>query len=408
MNGLQRIAYRSYQKILWLVSHFLPFREPQLIKGPGSIFKLPELLAKQGMTRVLIVTDQGLMRLHLLDSLFSSLQKHQIVYEVFDEVVPNPTIDNIEQALLRFYSMNAQAIIAFGGGSPMDVAKAVGARVARPQKRIPDLKGILKVRKAIPPLFAVPTTAGTGSEATVAAVVTNAQTHEKYAINDPVLIPQYAILDPELTIQLPPFVTATTGLDALTHAIEAFIGKGNTPHTKAMALSSIRRIHQFLLRAYQNGSDREAREQMQLAAYEAGVAFTRAYVGNVHAIAHTFGGFYQIPHGLANAVLLPLVLTDYGHAIDAKMAEIAKELQLGNPSDSIEEQAKKVLELIRDWNQQMKIPHQFDVKVTESNLKTMVKRAAQEANPLYPVPVIYSHQDFERIIRQVAIILPLF
>jgi alcohol dehydrogenase class IV len=190
MNGLQHIAYRTYQKVLWLVSHFLPFREPQLLKGPGSIVKLPELLASKKMNRVLIVTDKGLMRLHLLDSLFSAFQQHQIIYEVFDEVVPNPTIENIEQALLRFHAIKADAIVAFGGGSPMDVAKAVGARVARPSKQIPDLKGILKVGKPIPPLFAVPTTAGTGSEATVAAVVTNAATHEKYAINDPVLIPQ--------------------------------------------------------------------------------------------------------------------------------------------------------------------------------------------------------------------------
>ena len=407
MNGLKHIAYRTYQKVIWLDSHFLPFHEPQLIKGPGSIVKLPELLASKKMNRVLIVTDQGLMRLHLLDSLFSTLQQHQITYEVFDEVVPNPTIENIEQALLRFHAIKADAIVAFGGGSPMDVAKAVGARVARPSKQIPDLKGILKVGKPIPPLFAVPTTAGTGSEATVAAVVTNATTHEKYAINDPVLIPQYAVLDPELTIQLPPFITATTGLDALTHAIEAYIGKGNTPHTKKMALSSIRRIHQYLLRAYQNGNDIEAREQMQLAAYEAGVAFTRAYVGNVHAIAHTFGGFFQIAHGLANAVLLPLVLSDYGHSIDDKMAQIADELQLGSSSESIEGKAKLVLNLIRDWNQQMNIPSQFEVTVTETNLKKMVERAAQEANPLYPVPVIYSHQDFERIIRQVVRFEPL-
>lgn len=402
MNPFIVLFYRFYQKGLWVMAHFLPYHEPELIRGPGSIQSLAAQLQQDQIERILVVTDKGLMNLHLLDSFLQAVKVAKIEAVIFDKTVPNPTIDNIEEALLLFHEARAQAIVAFGGGSPMDVAKAVGARVARPNKTIPEMRGILKVGKRIPPLYAIPTTAGTGSETTLAAVVTNSKTHEKYAINDPVLIPSYAVLDPELTVNLPPFITATTGLDALTHAVEAYLGKGNTRHTKQMAVSAIKRIHRSLITAYQNGSDLEARADMQLAAYEAGVAFTRAYVGNVHAIAHTFGGFYQVPHGLANAVLLPQVLEYYGIRIYKKLAQLSDELQLTAVDACREEKALAFLQLIKKWNKMMDIPKKFEVKIQAQDLPIMVERANKEANPLYPVPVIFRKLDFERLMCQVA------
>lgn len=254
---------------------------------------------------VLIVTDKGIVSLGLLNGLLQDLADTGIRYVVYDNTVPNPTIDNIEEALEAYKKEECQGIIAVGGGSSMDCAKGVGARIARFNKTIPKMKGQFKVLKKLPPLFAVPTTAGTGSETTVAAVTTDSRTHEKYAINDLSLIPHYAVLDPVLTVKLPPSITATTGIDALTHAVEAYIGQRNTTQTILQARTAVELIFENLYEAYQNGENLVAREKMQKASFLAGAAFTRAYVCNVYAIAHTLGGFYSVPHGLANSVLLP-------------------------------------------------------------------------------------------------------
>lgn len=216
----------------------------------------------------------------------------------------------------------------------MDCAKGVGARVARPHKKISSMRGELKILKPIPLLIAVPTTAGTGSETTLAAVLTDERTHEKYALNDFVLIPRYAVLDPVLTEGLPPFITATTGMDALTHAVEAYIGKSNTAQTIEDSVAAVKLIFRNLERAYTDGSDMEARENMQKASFLAGAAFTRAYVGYVHAIAHSLGGEYGIPHGLANAVILPYVLEAYGSSVYMSLAELADIVKIGQDLES--------------------------------------------------------------------------
>ena len=222
---------RAYQGIMRTAALVLDWSEPKLIKGSGAVKELPKTIKELGYNNVLVVTDKGLMGLHLLDGMFEELKNNEIAYVVYDGVQPNPTINNIEEARALYLGNGCQAIIAFGGGSSMDCAKACGARIARPDKQIPQLRGQLKVMKSIPMLFAIPTTAGTGSETTIAAVVSNPETHEKNAINDPKLRPKYAVLDPDLTIGLPPHITSTTGMDALTHAVEAYIGQSNTPDT---------------------------------------------------------------------------------------------------------------------------------------------------------------------------------
>jgi alcohol dehydrogenase class IV len=327
-DTIKRIYYRIYQNAFKLAMPLLPWRKPTLIEGQGSVKRISEVLQSLQVDNVLIVTDGMLMKLGLLDSMLAAFDNAGIKGAIYDKTVPDPTVENVEEALQMYHQMGCKAIVAFGGGSPMDCAKIVGARVARPNKPIGKMQGVLKVIKKIPTLIAVPTTAGTGSEVTLAAVISNTATLEKYPINDFCLIPHYAVHDPELTLKLPPQITAPTGMDAMTHAVEAFIGNSNTNETRANALEAVALIHRYLLLAYSQPENMEARAGMLTASYKAGVAFTRAYVGYVHAIAHTIGGFYKVPHGLANAIIMPHVLEYYGEAVHGRLATLADHLVL--------------------------------------------------------------------------------
>lgn len=396
MNVFYKAFCRTYQFVMKIAANFLPFRQPEILEG---LEKVPEQIEKLGIASVLIVTDDVLHnKLHLIDGLKEGLEAKGIKYAVYDKTVPNPTIDNIEEGVALYKENGCNALIAFGGGSPMDCAKGIGCRIARANKEIPKMKGVLKVMKKLPVIFAVPTTSGTGSEATLAAVISNSETHEKYAINDPVLIPKYAVLDPSLTLKLPKHITSTTGMDALTHAVEAYIGSSNTELTKAMAIKATKLIFENLKNAYDNGEDIKARRNMQLASYYAGVAFTRAYVGNVHAIAHTLGGFYGVPHGLANAVILPHILDFYGEKAYVKLSELANAVGIKGTTEA---KAKQFIQAVKDMNAYMNIPTTID-GIKEEDIPTMVERAFKEANPLYPVPKIMSKEDFTAMYHEIA------
>ena len=397
--SLKKCYYRIYQKVLKLGLCFMNWKEPETLQGEGAVLELPQLIKSKGIKRVLIVTDKGLMGLHLLDPLFLELQKEGIIYVVYDDVQPNPTIPNIECCKEAYINHNCQAIIAFGGGSPMDCAKAAGARVVKPKKSVRKMRGYLKVGKKLPPFFAVPTTAGTGSETTLAAVVTDPETHEKNAICDMCLRPRYAVLDPALTIGLPPHITSTTGMDALTHAVEAYIGKSNVKSTIKYAEDATIIIHQNIERAYANGKDMNARQNMLKASYYAGCAFTRAFVGYVHAIAHNLGGMYGTPHGLANAVILPHVLEWYGKSVYKRLAKLADLIDITEENMSDEQKAKAFIEEIKRMNKAMNIPEKFDF-IKEEDIPLLVKRALKEGNPGYPVPKIMKPEDCEKVIRQ--------
>ncbi len=400
MWALKTAYYRAYQKIMKVFMFFLDWSEPELLTGPGAIKKLPAVIKERGINKVMVVTDKGLMSLNLLDGLFEKLKEQGISYVVYDGVQPNPSIENIEEAREMFVANGCEAMIAFGGGSPMDCAKAACARVVRPNKTIPQMRGVMKVMKKLPPFFAVPTTAGTGSETTLAAVVSNTQTHEKYAINDPVLRPKFAVLDPELTTGLPKKITSTTGLDALTHAVEAYIGKSNVPSTRDYAEKATALIFKYLEVAYNDGQNIEARGQMLLASYYAGMAFTRAYVGYVHAIAHNLGGMYGIAHGLANAVILPVMLEEYGPAIYPSLAKLADFAEI--QGQTIEEKAKNFIAEIYAMNERMEIPTGF-TQIKDEDIPTIVERAMKEAHPLYPVPVIFDRERLTAIVKKLQI-----
>lgn len=398
---MYRLWCRLYQKVMKIAMDHIPFwRKPKLITGRDSLKKLPDMLKRKGFRNVMLVTDPGIASLGLHEPLVKWIREEGIQCVVYDKTTANPTIANVEEALQLYKANGCHALIAFGGGSPMDCAKGVGARVARPRKKIQSMRGELKIWKPIPLLVAIPTTSGTGSETTLAAVLTDEKTHEKYALNDFVLIPKYAVLDPVLTTGLPPHITATTGMDALTHAVEAYIGKSNTVQTIEDSVSAVKLIFQNLERAYQNGEDIEARENMQKASFLAGAAFTRAYVGYVHAIAHSLGGEYGIPHGLANAVILPYVLEAYGSSVYMSLAELADIVKIGQDLESDQEKANAFIAEIKAMNKRMGIPDKLE-GILEDDIDILAKRAAKEANPLYPVPKIMKKEQLKEIYYQI-------
>ena len=392
MNPLKKLYCRVFQNIFKFALPFLPYRNPEII---GSLKAVPDVLKKKKCENVLIITDAGIHKLGLTERLEKALTDNDISYTLYDKTVPNPTTDNVDEALTLYKENNCKAIIGFGGGSSMDCAKAVGARVAKPHQSLAKMKGILKVHKKLPLLIAVPTTAGTGSETTLAAVIVDSKTRHKYAINDFPLIPRYAVLDPKVTLSLPPFITATTGMDALTHAVEAFIGNSTTPGTRRNALDAVQLIFENLDTAYTDGTNKDARRNMLRASYFAGCAFTKSYVGYVHAVAHSLGGQYNVPHGLANAVLLPYVLEAYGKTIYKKLAVLAVAAGVAHKDTPVEEAALNFIQAIKDMKVRFGIGDYIpDIK--EEDIPKLSHYADKEANPLYPVPVLMDAKELEK------------
>ena len=393
MNILKKIYCRIFQTCFRIALPVLPYREPELIDG----FKhVPEVLKKHHISHILLVTDPGVYKLGLTKPLEKQLLKSEISCTIYKDTVANPTSANIEEAKDLYLAHGCQALLAFGGGSSMDCAKAVGARLARPNKPLAKMEGILKIWHKLPLLIAVPTTAGTGSETTLAAVITDAQTRHKYAINDFPLIPRYAVLDPKVTLSLPPFITATTGMDALTHAVEAYIGNSTTPGTRKNALDAVRLIFENLDTAYTDGNNIEARRNMLRASYFAGCAFTKSYVGYVHAIAHSLGGKYNVPHGLANAVILPMVLETYGDSITHKLRNLAVTAGLCDKHEDDKTAAQMFIDAVKDMKKRFGIGDHIP-EIQETDIPELAHYADKEANPLYPVPVLMDAGELETL-----------
>ena len=393
MNIFKKIYCRIFQGVFRIALPILPYRQPKILKEDEEV---ASVLKRKNISRVLFVTDKSIRGLKLTQSLENVLKGNDIKVFVYDNVVPNPTTENVEEALKVFNENNCQGIIAFGGGSVMDCAKATGAKVAYPKKSLAKLKGVLKVKRKIPLLIAVPTTAGTGSETTLAAVITDSKTRHKYAINSFPLIPSYALLNAKLTIGLPKNITSTTAMDALTHAVEAFIGRSTTKETRKYALLAVKDIFKYLPVAYEDGKNLEAREKLLIAAYNAGVAFTQSYVGYVHAIAHSLGGKYNIAHGLANAVILPYVLKTFGRKIYKKLWKMGVFAGLFDKDMSKEQGAKIFIKKIEEMNKKMNIPKKIE-QIVESDISELAKTAEKEANPLYPVPLLLTAKQLEKI-----------
>lgn len=388
---------RTFQLGMKAGNYFLGYRMPEYIEGAGCIKELPEMILERGVNNVLLVTDKGILSLGLTKGLEDAMNEAGLKYTVFSDLQPNPTDENIEAGYKVFKDNGCLGIVAFGGGSAMDCAKGIAAKDAHPNKTIAQLQGVLKVHKEIVPFWAVPTTAGTGSETTVAAVITIAATKHKASINDPSILPKYAVLDPELTMGLPPFVTATTGMDALCHAVESYTNWTYlTDLEKDLSKKAVKLIYDNILKAYEDGSDLEARQNMQRAAFYAGRSFTRGCVGYVHAVGHTLGGLYGVPHGLAMSVILPHVMRQFGGAVHKRLAELAEVCGITGKNDA--EKAEKFISWIEETNKKMGLPTGFDV-IKEEDIPRMIEWADKEANPLYPVPVVWGETELRTLIN---------
>ena len=391
MNIFKKIYCRVFQTAFRLALPVLPYRKPQIV---GSVRELPDVIRGNHCSCVLIVTDSSIRNLGLTKRLEHTLERAAIPFFIYDGTVANPTTINVAEALELYRDHACDAIIGFGGGSSMDCAKAVGACIARPKKTLAQMKGILKVRKKLPLLIAIPTTAGTGSETTLAAVITDAETRHKYAINDFPLIPKYAVLDPKVTLSLPPSITATTGMDALTHAVEAYIGRSTTYHTRRDALHAVQLIFENIDTVYADGRNVNARRDMLHASFYAGCAFTKSYVGYVHAVAHSLGGEYNVPHGLANAIILPMILESYGKCIHKKLHKLAIAAGVADKKMSDEKAAERFINAIKDMKRRFDIPDTIP-EIKQEDIPRLARYADKEANPLYPVPVLMNASELE-------------
>ena len=396
---VRSVGLSTVMRAAGVVTALLPIPQPILLVGPGASRRLGQALCGFGHTKVLIVTDRGVRDMGLLDALTKALTRGGTAYVVFDAITPDAPIPLIERGIAFCRRHGCDAIVAFGGGSPMDAAKVIALSVAN-DKHPRQLVGYFKALHSPVPLYAVPTTAGTGSEVTVAAVISDPESNRKLLIADSRLVPTMAALDPELTTGLPRHVTAATGMDALTHAIEAFIGQWSTPYTDRMALAAVGMIYDNLRTAYRRGQNLAAREQMALAATYAGLAFTRANVGYVHAIAHQLGGTYHTPHGLANAIMLPHVLKFLSPAITAKLAVLAVRAGVGQAHERPAALARKFRDSIEALNRDLGIPACLDT-LREADIPALAKAACWEADTNYPVPRYMSPQICASILRRV-------
>ena len=381
-------------------NYFLGYRTPELIEGAGCIEKVGQAAAKAGLRNVLVVIGPNIYKRGLANTMLESLTAAGVSYKAFSDLQANPTDKNVEAGLKVFKEADCDSIIAFGGGSPMDCAKAIAARAANPKKNVAQLQGLLKAHHKICPLWAVPTTAGTGSETTMAAVITESATHHKASINDTVLIPKLAVLDPELTRGLPAKITATTGMDALCHAVEAYTNWTYlSGYEKDLARNAVKLIYENIMDAVNDGNNIKARQNMQRGAFFAGRAFTRGSVGYVHAAGHPLSAMYDLPHGLVMAVLLPWVMRLFGQTAHKRLSELADVCGICK-GGSEAQRAEAFISWIETTNKTCVIPDRFDC-IKDEDIDQMSEWAEKEGNPLYPVPVIWSKNDFQRLYKQI-------
>lgn len=394
MNILEKIYCRVFQFAFKVSIPIMPYRNPVIL---DNVEDISDVFKEKNINKVMIVIDKGVRALNLSERLEKSLSDNNISAVIYDEVTSNPTIKNVESAREIYLQNKCQALIGFGGGSAIDCAKGIGARLARPKKTIPQMAGILTVVKQLPLLVAIPTTAGTGSETTVAALITDSETKRKYMIGDFPLIPRYAVLDPENVKTLPPHITSSVGMDVLVHATEAFIGNSTTKKTRKQALEATSLVYQNLYDSYLDGNNFEKRKNMLRASYLAGCAFTVSYVGYCHAIAHALGGLYNIPHGLANAVIIPYVLEAYGAKIHKKLKQLGIAAGLFDNTISEKEGALKFIQSIRELNEKMGIGTKFE-EIKAEDVDKIVSAAMKEGNPVYPVPVLMGRKELSEIV----------
>ena len=374
------------------------YMQTRMIKGEHALLDLVDVLKEKHLTHYMIVTTPGFIKRGTLQSFFEALTQNDIQYSIFHDVKPDPEISDVEKLKEMFIKDGCQALIAIGGGSAIDCSKAALACV--PMKNL-DVKTVLhtgRVSKQLPLLIAVPTTAGTGSEVTAGAVITDPIKKRKYALSHLFLIPKYAVLDASLLTSLPAKMTAYSGMDALTHAIEAYINCFNNHKTNEYALCAIKSIFQYLVPSFEDGLNMQYRLELLEASYNAGVAISNNYVGYVHAIAHGIGGMYHLQHGMINAIILPIVLEEYGGAVVGKLAKIADVVGITGATD--QDKSKQFIQKLKELNHIFSIPTSIS-EVQNEDIHYLATGAEKEGNPTYPTPVTWNVAQFEKVIRKI-------
>lgn len=374
------------------------YMQPKMIKGEHALLDLVDVLKEKHLTHYMIVTTPGFIKRGTLQSFFDALNQNDIQYSIFHDLKPDPEIYDVEKLKEMFIKESCQALIAIGGGSVIDCSKAALACI---QMKNLDVKTVLhtgRVSKPLPLLIAVPTTAGTGSEVTAGAVITDPIKKRKYALSHLFLIPKYAVLDASLLTSLPSKMTAYTGMDALTHAIEAYINCFNNRKTNEYALCAIKSIFQYLVPSFEDGLNKHCRLELLEASYNAGVAISNNYVGYVHAIAHGIGGMYHLQHGMINAIILPIVLEEYGDAITKKLVHIADIIGINGCTDK--EKVERFIRKLKELNHIFSIPTSIP-EIKDEDIHYLAIGAEKEGNPSYPTPVTWDVEQFEKVIRKI-------
>jgi alcohol dehydrogenase class IV len=393
-----KIAYaRTFQFFLRIASKIVRFPIPMTKERLEDI---PTLLNSNGLKCPILIVSNTVSKGKRYESFIKMLEANQIKYIPYIGIASDPTFKTIE-VLAGFYKAHeCDSIIAIGGGSVIDAAKAMGVLVSNKYKNLSRFKGVLKVKKKLPYFIAVHTTAGTGSEASIASVVTNEETKDKFAISDGKLVPNVAILDDSLLKGLPSELVATTGMDAFTHAIESYMNHAGNKKSKEYAKKSLYLIKNHLYEFYSDRENDIARHNMLYASFYAAISFTRSYVGYVHALAHAIGGVYHKPHGYLIAILLPYVLEAYGKKANKALAKASIEMGIGSNTSSREENALSLISWIRELNQKMGIPNSLDNLINEKDYLPLAEHASIEANPWYPVPKELDKNELAFVLRK--------
>lgn len=395
MNIVTEAYCRFIQFLTKTAQRFLTIRIPDIKE---DLFDVISILKEKDLKHPFIVSGKHVSKIEKVQSFFNELKKENISFTLNTDVPNDPTISSINNLLVNYKKENCDSILAIGGGSVLDASKALGILLVSKNKDLNHYRGILKVHHNLPFFIACPTTAGTGSEATIAAVVTDERTNDKFAISDPHLIPSIAVLDASLLKSLPQSIIAVTGMDAFCHALEAYIGRGSINHSDFYALKAISSIKENLLPFYENSQDEQARKKMLFASFYAGISFTRAYVGYIHALAHAIGGKYHLSHGCCIAILMPYVLKAYGKSAEKRLAKIADTLNEGKEYTERKQKAFATISFIESLNKQMNIPSSFKGIIKKEDYESLAFHAKKEANPLYPVPKEFSVKELKEII----------
>lgn len=380
----------------------LPFPWPKTYEGQSGALELCRHMIRKGHKRVLFVTSNTPVRTGLVQPLIAELEQGGIQVTLFHNIQPDPTVQQIEEVVAIHKANQCDAVLVLGGGSAMDAAKIIAARARNPRKSILQMAGLFKVTWGMQPLYAIPTTAGTGSEVSIGAVVTDTDAQRKIPVMDIRLLPKAVALDGGLMVGVPAEMTAMTGMDALTHAVEAYISKNSVRATSAMALEAVKIVMADLEAVVADGSQVEARHRMARASYIAGKAFTQVGVGYVHAIAHNFGALYHLPHGKANAIIMPYVL-EYSLPTSARrLAELAKACGLAPAMADDQAAARVFIDRIKAMNAKFGIPTGV-VELKAGDIPRIAQNAREEARFTYAVPRYMTQEQCEAVVRQMLL-----